>query len=68
MTRLTDSDSRIMAQAAQFLERNGIAEIGEDNGKPDAIAALVTKVGKARYLIGELTAMVRRLDEDGSDE
>ena len=64
MTRLTDRDRLILAQGDQFREQNGIAAIRKDNGEPDTIAALVTELGKARYLVGELTAMVRRMDED----
>ena len=53
MSRLTDSDRRILAQGTQFYEQNGIAAIREDNGEPDTIAALVTELGKARRLVGE---------------
>ena len=64
MTKLTDHDRLTLAQGDQFRVQNGIAAIRKDNGEPDTIAAMAIQIGKAQFLIGELTAMVRRMDGD----
>jgi len=71
MTRLTDSDRRIMAQARELIMLCGMAGIREHTGSSDSTVALTAVIGEAKYLLASLTAIVTRMDEageDGSDE
>jgi hypothetical protein len=73
MTRLTPADEDILTEADAFQLRYDIADLREDAGETGTgtavtIAALVIQLGKARHLIGEMTAMVRRMDKDCDDE
>ena len=64
-TRLTDADRDIIMRARDLAGAHGDAAVREVTGAPPhAISAMVYSeaLGAAQYLLGELAAIIERLD------
>jgi hypothetical protein len=64
-TRLTDTDRSAIARAREVAALSG-EEIRLNTGYDDPAMALAAAFGSAQHLLGELAAIITRLD--GSDE
>ena len=68
MTRLTPHDRDILTQARSLRGTSLLDGLRERTGNTDALSAFIDGWGEAMHLLGELDALVTRLDEDGTDE
>ena len=68
MTRLTPHDRETIAAARKLTMLCGMAGIREHTGASDTTVAYTAVIGEAKHLLAELTAIITRMDEDGTDE